>query len=134
LPIVDATGYLVFDTIIGLHDVRNLVTLDDVLEAVAAAGHQQILAGVSSRIRPSLDLMIRREGALINALRLRQARLSAGLLQPGLFDRRAERAAAARASVVDDAVQRSAVHVSRLHRLDHLRADSRAIVFGIAFR
>ena len=78
--------------------------------------------------------MIRREGAITEALRLRQARLSAGLLQPGLFDRRAERAAAAQASVVDDAVQKSAVHLLRLHRLDHLHADRRAIVFGVAFR
>ena len=134
LPIVDANGHVVFDTIIGLRDGRNLATLDDVLEQVAAARHEQILVALSGIIRPSLHLVARREEAILDALRLRQARLSADLLQPGLFDRRAERAAAAQASIVDDAVQKAAAHLSRLHRLGHLRADRPVIVFGIAFR
>ncbi len=134
LPIVDAAGHLVFETIVGLHDVRNLVTLDDVLDQVAAVSHRRALAALSSSIGPSLLLMTRREKAIVDALRGRHARLSADLLQPGLFDRRAERAAAAQASVVDCAVQKSIARLARLGRLGDLHEDSRAIVFGIAFR
>jgi hypothetical protein len=85
-------------------------------------------------MRPSLHLMARREAAIVDALRLGEGRRSAVLLQPGLFDRRAERAAAAQALVLDEAVRKAALHLSRLHRLDHLHADRPAIVFGIAFR
>ena len=78
--------------------------------------------------------MTRRENAIVDALRRRHARLSAGLVQPGLFDRRAERAAAAQASLVDSAVQTSIVRLARLGRLSDLREDNRAIVFRIDFR
>ena len=47
---------------------------------------------------------------------------------------RRTRAAAAQASVVDAAVQKSIARLARLGRLGDLREDSRAIVFGIAFR
>jgi hypothetical protein len=134
LPIVDAAGHLVFETIVGLHDVRNLATLDDALDEVAAVSHQRAIAAAWSSIGPSLLLMTRREEAIVDALRGRHARLSADLLQPGLFDRRAERVAAARASVVDEAVQKSIARLARLGRLGDLREDRRAIVFGIAFR
>jgi hypothetical protein len=78
--------------------------------------------------------MMSREKALAEALRSRRARISAGLLQPGLFDHRAERAAAAQAFFVDAAMQRSSARLALLDRLQYLHEDHRAVAFGIAFR
>jgi len=134
LPCADAAGHLVFETIIGTRDLRYLLTVDDAVEHAAAIGHQRVLAALSTSIRPSLILLTGREEAIVDALRLEHARLSACLLQPGLFDRRAERAAAAQAVILDEAVQRSVARLTILGRLGHLREDGRTIVFGIAFR
>jgi len=57
-----------------------------------------------------------------------------GVFQPGLFDRRAERTAAAQAARVEEAVERSHARLSTLDRLRHLRADEQSVVFGVAFR
>jgi hypothetical protein len=51
-----------------------------------------------------------------------------------LFDRRAERTAAAQAARVEEAVERSHARLSTLDRLRHLRADEQSVVFGVAFR
>jgi hypothetical protein len=72
---------------------------------------------------------MRRERDLMAAMRDRYARLSAGLLQGALFDRRNERLAAAQAALLDEALSRSA------HRLDELAAnhDVRAGACDLAF-
>ena len=134
LPILDADGHLVFETIVGLSDSRGLVTMDDALEQTAALTHQRVLAVLSNNIQPWRLTMEHRETAIADALRLRQARIAASLLQPGLFDRRTERAAAAQAFVVRATVQKSIARLALLDRLRYLREDSRAVVFGIAFR
>jgi superfamily II DNA or RNA helicase len=80
-------------------------------------------AAVEARIRRSLDLAIDRERAILAALADRRARMAATLLQPGLFDRRSEHAAAAQAAIVNEAVARCEA------RLSDLRA---AYVLGVA--
>jgi superfamily II DNA or RNA helicase len=134
LPVVDTHGHLVFETIVGLRDVRGVMNPDEALTYVAAAHHQEMVADLSTRVRPSLELSLRREDAIIGVIRVRQGRLSAALLQRGLFDRRSDHAAAARAAILDDVLLKSAVHVQRLHRLDQVAADSPSVVFGIVFR
>jgi hypothetical protein len=78
--------------------------------------------------------MTHREKAIADALRVRHARLAASVLQPGLFDRRTEHAAAAQAFIVEAALKRSNARLVLLDRLRHLRDDARAVAFGIAFR
>ena len=134
LPIVDAAGYLVFETIVGLHDTRGPGVLDDLFDEVAAVSHQHVCAAVSKSLRPSLHLMTCRETAIVDALRQRHARLSAALMQRGLFDHRADRAAAAQASLVDAAAEKSITRLALLARLADLREDRRVIVFGIDVR
>jgi superfamily II DNA or RNA helicase len=134
LPILDADGHLVFETIVGLSDSRGLVIVDDVLEQIAAVAHRRVLTVLSGDIQPWRLTMVHREKAIADALRLRHARIAVGLLQQGLFDRRTERAAAAQAFVVGTTVQKSVVRLALLDRLRHLRKDSRSVVFGIAFR
>jgi hypothetical protein len=134
MPIVDAAGHLVFEAIVGLCDARDAGPQDDLLEEVAAASHQRVLAALLTEIHPSLHLMTCREKAMLDALRRRHARLSAGLLQPGLFDRRAERAAAAQADLADAATERSIARLALLNCLRDLREDRRTIVFGVDVR
>jgi hypothetical protein len=134
LPVFDANGHFVFETIVGLNDSRGLVSVDDALEQIAAVGHQRLIAALSTSIQPWRLTMMSREKGLAEALRSRRARISAGLLQPGLFDHRAERAAAAQAFFVDAAMQRSSARLALLDRLQYLHEDHRAVAFGIAFR
>jgi hypothetical protein len=56
------------------------------------------------------------------------------LLQPGLFDRRAERAAAAQNARVEEAVEQSRRRETTLERWRCLRVDRSALLFGITFR
>jgi hypothetical protein len=70
----------------------------------------------------------------VSALREKHARLAAGLLQPGLFDRRSERAAAAQAARVDEAIAKSRVRLDALERLRRLRCGECRLLFQIRFR
>ena len=134
LSCADEGGHVVFETIAGLCDRRTAYALDAEVERIAAGHHEHVLAATSAAIGSWLGLATRREEAIAGALRESHARLSAVLLQPGLFDRRAERAAAAQASRVDEAVEKSRARLNALARSRRLRLDERAVVFGVAFR
>ena len=134
LSLVDAGGHVVFETIAGLHDERGGLRLDAEVERFAAQHHEAVLAAASASLRSWVDLTIKREDAIIDALYESHARLSVALVQPGLFDRRAERAAAAQAARVEEAVQKSRVRLATLARLLRLRTDERTVVFGAAYR
>jgi hypothetical protein len=134
LPILDADGHLVFETIVGLSDSRGPVIVDGVLEQVAAVAHQRVLTVLSNGIQPWRLTMVRREEAIADALRARHARIAATLLQPNLFSRQRERAAATQTFVVEAAVEKSIARLALLSRLRHLCEGSRTVVFGIAFR
>src|SRR5688572_1702410 len=71
----------------------------------------------ASALRQPLALGLAREQAIVAALDVRQARLAASLVQPALFDRRAERASAAQEEVLHDAVARCRAHLARLSRM-----------------
>jgi hypothetical protein len=101
---------------------------------IAAAYHEQALASVATDIAPWLELSHRREAAIARSIDEDHARLSAKMLQPGLFDRRAERVAAAQAACVDEAIARSRDRVDALDRLRRLRCGERQLLFGIRFR
>ena len=53
--------------------------------------------------------------------------------QPGLFDRRAERAAAAQNATLDDALERCAQRLAELARSDSVSVNRR-LVFGLVSR
>jgi hypothetical protein len=92
------------------------------------------VAATSASLTAWLDLAVRREDAIATRLRDNHARLSATLLQPGLFDRRAERAAAAQASRVEEALQKSRARQTLLARARPLHAADRELLFGVTFR
>jgi len=134
LACIDSGGHAVFETLCALRDERDRFEIDADLQRVAAWRHGQVLAATSSAVDAWLNLAIRREEAMVDALRESHARLSAALLQPGLFDRRAERAATAQTARVQEAVERSRARLSTLARWRCLRADGQTVLFGIAFR
>jgi hypothetical protein len=80
------------------------------------------LASLRSSLGPHLDLALRRERAIAEGLEHKRARLSAQLLQRGLFDRRTERARAAQSAVLDQALARCRT------RLDELASAAQIVV------
>jgi hypothetical protein len=109
---------------------------------INVASAHQVLAAHAEDSRKALRLDMRRarerllgrEHAIVAAMRHRQARLAADLLQPGLFDARTTRAAAARSTVLQEALARSEARIRALERAESLRVDEQTLLFAIAFR
>jgi hypothetical protein len=132
LPIVDAGDHVVFETIVGVRAPTAMP--HGALEWVAAAAHRRLLAVVQPAVDAWRQTMLRREDAIVEALRLRHARLAATLLQPRLFDGRVQRAAQAQAATTEAAMRHSRARREALDRLTRLREETRTVVFGICFR
>ena len=132
-------------TVVGLGEKNGLVTplhdairnafdsfqtrVDPVLDALA----DHLLSSCLSAIQPSYLLALQRERAIAEALRQQRARLATRLLQPGLFDRRAERAAAAQNATLDEALDRCAARLDQLERSCDVAIDRR-LAFGLLSR
>jgi len=133
LSFADESGRIAFETIAGVRIDAEPADLE--LPAnVGVRYHEQALASVAAEIAPWLELSQRREKAIERAIRENHARLSARLLQPGLFDRRTERVAAAQAARVDEAMAKSHARLDALDRLRRLRCGERRLLFEIRFR
>jgi hypothetical protein len=89
----------------------------ELLLPIAGAHRAALAERVANALRQPIALGIAREQAIVAALDLRQARLAAALIQPALFDRRAERAGAAQKEIVDDAIARCRTQLTRLSRM-----------------
>jgi hypothetical protein len=87
-----------------------------------------VLRGV---LREPLERWIARERALIGVLRARQARLSAALVQRGLFDRRHERLADAQAALLDRALSQSANRLADLAACREPRVDGCDLICAV---
>jgi hypothetical protein len=83
-------------------------------------GHEAVrlqqgsLEELERQLQRPLLTWTRREHAIAEAFRGRHARMAAGLVQGGLFDRRNERAAAAQAAVLAEVVDRSTARIAEL--------------------
>ena len=133
LSFAEESGHVAFETIAGVRvDTAPVDPGHD--EDVVAEYHARALASVAAQMAPWLELAQRREDAIVRAVRENHARLSARLLQPGLFDRRAERVAASQAARVHEALLRSRDRLHALDRLRWLRCGERRLLFGIRFR
>ena len=100
------------------------------LEPVVALVREERSTDLRHTLRQPLHLWIRRERDLMAAMGNRHARLSAGLLQRALFDRRDERLAASQALLLDEALSRSALRLAELDD-DDLRVDACDLIFGV---
>jgi hypothetical protein len=145
LTLTDSDGLPVWTTIVGLEgQLRSrscLRTPDDVREALAAmrssldepADCAAIRARDSAQqmMRAAITLGIEREEAIAAAVRLRHARVAADLLQPGLFDRRAERRAASQSLVLEEAIGGCLRRLESLARLSELHSDPPTLRFAV---
>ena len=134
LGIVDAEGQFVWDTLLGIAatigparertgDLKAWVASHEQLSSFASAAHQRLLTDAARSMHASLTLAARREQAIVRTLTDHRARLAAGLLQRGLFDRRAERNAAAQTAIVDQALGRCAARLRALDLLTRIAAE-----------
>lgn len=107
-----AAPWAPWDTLIGLHWPHRIDTdrLAAFVESPAVrAALEAARATLSARLAEDLDvprsLLARREQAIVDTLLEAHGRLAAGLVQPGLFDRRVEHLQAAQAAVLDEALR-----------------------------
>jgi superfamily II DNA or RNA helicase len=87
--------------------------------------------GVSRSLAELANRHIQREEAIVTCIRERHARMSAVLLQPGLFDSRVERQASERDETLREVLSRSALRIEQLSGLAAVRADAPTLVFGL---
>ena len=71
---------------------------------------------------------LRREHDIVTTLEGHQR--NRGGLEPGLFDRRAERLASAQSMAIDEALERCQRHIADLSRFSALRLQAAELVFG----
>jgi hypothetical protein len=101
------------------------------LQHVVDEGSARLVARLTSSMQPALERWAERECNLMAVLRGRHARLSAALLQRGLFDRRDERLAAAQTTILEDALSQSAGRLRELSQCRDPQIDTRALLFAV---
>lgn len=117
------------------HEIRVWVARSiEQLVPVVERKNERARVAVAEAQRPQLALAIRRERAIADALTERRARLSAALVQPGLFDRRLERAAVSQNAVIEEALSRCAARLGELERRGQVIADAAALAFAVLLR
>lgn len=104
------------------------------LDAVLKWAEEATLADLATQMQDRVALLIRREQAIAAALEKRHARLAATLLQPGLFDKRSDRAAQAHAALLDEARSRTAARLAALEASGKPVMEACSLVFAVALR
>jgi superfamily II DNA or RNA helicase len=132
-------------TLLGVQDESRLVavsheairrSIDDsrtMVELVVNSMADRLLASFLEAFQPSHRLAQVREQAIADDLHHQRARLATSLLQPGLFDRRTERAAAAQHATLDEALDRCRRRLDELARCGSVSIDRR-LAFGLVAR
>jgi superfamily II DNA or RNA helicase len=92
------------------------------------------LASLRESLYAFLEPASRRERALVETLEIERARLSAALLQRGLFDRRAERRRAAQSAVLDEALLRCRTRLSEIASATEIVAEPGRLAFVLVRR
>jgi len=93
-------------------------------------GLQRPIVEAIGALKQLVTLNSVRERAICAGIRTRHARIAAELLQPGLFDRRAERRAAAQSSVFEEALAQCQSRIDDLARLAEPQAGPPVIRFA----
>jgi superfamily II DNA or RNA helicase len=137
LPFVDGNGSVFWESLLALIASGRTVSPVERLTGTQAGQRalQQCVREELTRLRntlaPAIDSMIRREDAIAQELSARRARLSATLLQRGLFEHRADRLASAQDAVLRAALDRSAARRSILAKLGSIGPAEPIAAFGI---
>ena len=101
------------------------------VQHVVTAAQEEQLHCLQHAVRRAAQVWVRRESALTAALRQRHARLSTGLLQLALFDRRDQRMAAAQSALLEDALSQSIARTAELAGYDTLRVECCDLVLAV---
>ncbi|MEQ1573570.1 MAG: DEAD/DEAH box helicase [Vicinamibacterales bacterium] len=112
--------------------VRRYLDVPPQVSEHLAAAHREHGDRLAGDLRALVALMGARERAIASVLQQRRARLSAAMLQPGLFDRRHERTAEAQSHLLDQAVALTQARLLALDRLRNVRTDTCDLSFAIA--
>jgi hypothetical protein len=140
LAFTDSSDHLLWQTLLGavdqaVHPSRHSI---DRLAALVATRlereRQKVQTSLEISLRTYVDQAVRRELALAETIDQERARLSATLLQRGLFDRRAERASAAQRAVLDEAILRCHTRLDELAATAHIVAQPCRLAFVLLRR
>ena len=101
------------------------------LRAIAVELSRPVIEAATASLAAAVDVATTRERAICAAIRLRHARVAADLLQPGLFDRRAERHAASQAGVLEEAIAHCQARLDDLARLTVTQTGAPALRFAV---
>jgi hypothetical protein len=112
---------------------RHIESLTTRLDLALSPSTQRLLASFLAALHRVRSLATERERAIVDGLRQQRAHLATSLVQPGLFDRRAERAAAARNATLDEALERCDRRLAELARSERVTIERR-LVFGLLAR
>jgi hypothetical protein len=104
------------------------------LEQSLAIEGGRALATLEASLRTPLALASRRERAIAGSIAADRARLAADLLQPGLFDRRAERLRAAQAAVLDEALAHCRTQLETISGTRHPVIERLRLAFAVIRR
>ena len=103
------------------------------LQRVVDEGCVRLVGRLKASMQPAIERWADRECNLMTVLRTTHARLSAGLLQRGLFDRRDERLAATQTSILEEALSQSAGRLHDLAQCHEPHIDTRTLIFAVVF-
>jgi hypothetical protein len=129
----------VWTTLVGMDVVASGAARSDIRSMVRDVGDcadrmnvglQRPIVEAIGALRESVSLSTVRERAICAGIRMRHARIAAELLQPGLFDRRAERRAAAQSSVFEEALAQCQSRIDDFARLAEPQAGPPVIRFA----
>src|SRR6185503_7732422 len=99
------------------------------LERIVGEATAHELKRLGLALSQPLALWLQRELDLIESIRQEHARMSATLLQPGLFDRRTDRAAASQAAMLDAALSHCRGRLEGFRAWHDLRAECCDLAF-----
>jgi superfamily II DNA or RNA helicase len=112
---------------------RRAASLAATAEPVVADLSARLLSSFLAMFQPSHVLAYERESAIAEGLRQQRARMATSLLQPGLFDRRAERRVAAQNATLNAALDRCSQRLAELARHTRVTVHHR-LVLGLLRR
>ena len=146
LTLEDADCQPIWETVIGIRDAVSaaprekrdlrqwLESCAGLVEPVLSSASDALLSSLQSTLHASRSLAIRRETAIARELEQQRARLASSLVQPGLFDRRAERAATVRHATLDEALARCTRRIAELISEGQISLDRPRLTFGVIRR
>ena len=142
LHLEDPDGQPIWETLIGIREALSMAprgsrdlrlrldSLDGLIEPMLTSASKALRSSLLSSRHAEVSLSIQRESAIVGELERQRGRLAGSLVQPGLFDRRTERAAAARNATLDEAVARCTRRLAELTSQSQISFDRPRLAFG----